>query len=250
MKKYEIHELATTFPMAAKARINTLAASIKAQGQQEKAILLDDKILDGRNRYAACEIAGVELRTETFIEYLTRTNQALDKDPLDVIIALNLERRHLSDSQRSLIAGKYATAKRGGARRAGANETSIDAAAKKLNVRSGSVKRAKTVLRKGAKAIRIMAEEGQLPVSVAAAASELPQATQEQLAAAGPEAVKAGVAAAKKAKKKASKKPDKHADFRAKVVESLEKLKIETLKSKALTPREIFDLCLKCVEDV
>ena len=254
MKKYESHELASTFPMAAKSRISTLAENIKLHGQQEKAILLDGKILDGRNRAEACEMAGVELLTETWLEYLARTNQPADKDPLDVIVALNMERRHLSDSQRSIIAAKYAKAKRGGSDKKGDKvngaKATISAAAKKLNVKAGSVKRAKTVIKKGTKAIQIMAEEGQLPVATAAAAAELPKDVQDTLAAAGPEAVKAGVAEAKAAKKKGSKKQDKHADFRAKVVNALENLKEQTLKSKAATPREVFDMCLKCVEDV
>jgi hypothetical protein len=61
-------------------------------------------ILDGRNRYNACKMAGVEPHFEDFGDVA---------DPLAAVVSLNLQRRHLDPSQRALIAAKLATMRRG-----------------------------------------------------------------------------------------------------------------------------------------
>jgi len=60
MKEFEIHPLAAEFPDMSEEQIAELAEDIKLNGQLEPIVLLHGKILDGRNRYRACQIAGVE----------------------------------------------------------------------------------------------------------------------------------------------------------------------------------------------
>lgn len=92
--KYEPHEYAAMFPLADEQELRDMADDIKQRGLLCKIVLLDKKILDGRNRFQACQIAGVEPR---FTKYA-------GTDPLADVISWNLHRRHLSTSQRAALA--------------------------------------------------------------------------------------------------------------------------------------------------
>lgn len=89
-----IHDAANIFPMMDELRLNELAQDIKKNGLQIEIELLDGKIIDGRNRYKACLIAGVE---PSFME-------VLPADPLQYVLSLNLQRRHLDSGQRAFVA--------------------------------------------------------------------------------------------------------------------------------------------------
>src|SRR5437899_1432072 len=57
------------------------------------------RILDGRNRWRAAKEAGAKVATETYD----------GDDPLAFVISMNLRRRHLDESQRSMVAKRLAT---------------------------------------------------------------------------------------------------------------------------------------------
>ncbi|KKL87285.1 hypothetical protein LCGC14_1936200, partial [marine sediment metagenome] len=63
----ESHPIADLFPLMEAADLDDLAADIREHDLRE-AIWLhpDGSILDGRNRFRACEIAGVEPRFQTW----------------------------------------------------------------------------------------------------------------------------------------------------------------------------------------
>jgi hypothetical protein len=88
------HEYAEAFPMATESELAEMAADIKQRGLLCPIIMLDGKVLDGRNRLRACEIAGVAPR---FQEYA-------GADPLADVVSWNLKRRHLSTSQKATLA--------------------------------------------------------------------------------------------------------------------------------------------------
>jgi hypothetical protein len=92
------HPLAELFPMMGDSEIQELSEDIKKNGLKNPIITYEGKILDGRNRYAACKLAFVEPDTEEYS----------GNNPLEYIVSLNLHRRHLSESQRGVIAGKIA----------------------------------------------------------------------------------------------------------------------------------------------
>lgn len=80
------------------ADLKELAADIQFNGLQVPLVRTrDGQLLDGRNRLAACEAAGVPLRWETF-----------EGDPFRYVVSINLQRRHLSDRQRAMIAARLA----------------------------------------------------------------------------------------------------------------------------------------------
>lgn len=93
MSDLEFHPLANLFPMLSDERLASLAESIKGSGLREPIVLHEGKILDGRNRYRACRLAGVDPRCVTY-----------DGDaPAQFVRDKNLERRDLTDDQRAGI---------------------------------------------------------------------------------------------------------------------------------------------------
>src|SRR3972149_1357833 len=56
----ENHPVSNLFPIMAEQEIVLLSKDISTNGQKEPIIVLDDMILDGRNRYRACNLLGIE----------------------------------------------------------------------------------------------------------------------------------------------------------------------------------------------
>jgi hypothetical protein len=87
---HTFHPLADAYPLMSEADLADLAQSIRANGQREPIYLLGDDILDGRNREAACERAGVEPWYESYAG-------PTDDDSLRAFIEdKNEHRRHLT----------------------------------------------------------------------------------------------------------------------------------------------------------
>jgi len=94
MTDLKAHPVADLFPMLAADELAELAADIKARGLLQPVVLdADGRILDGRNRLAACELAGVEPTFETYD----------GDDPDGYALAVNIARRHLRPSQRYIL---------------------------------------------------------------------------------------------------------------------------------------------------
>ncbi len=91
--KYSLHPLCSVFPKIEPDQFEKLVASIKANGQQNPIVLYDGMILDGQNRYLACLEAGVEPMCTTFE----------GEDPKQFVLDANLNRRHLTVSQRAAM---------------------------------------------------------------------------------------------------------------------------------------------------
>lgn len=91
---HEFHPYADLFPLLEGEEFDSLVADIKQRGLRQPVLLFDGKVLDGRNRLRACEVAGVKPRFET-----VKTD-----DPIGLVLSLNLMRRHLTASQRGMVA--------------------------------------------------------------------------------------------------------------------------------------------------
>jgi hypothetical protein len=86
------HPLAERFPLMPEDELREMAASISEIGQMVPCTMNPDGLgLDGRNRAAACALAGVE---PAFLVY--------DGDPVAFIVQVNAQRRHLSTGQRAM----------------------------------------------------------------------------------------------------------------------------------------------------
>mgnify|MGYP003953483627 FL=1 len=171
---YEYHELANLFPLMDESQYSDLVADIKENGLIESIILHEGKILDGRNRYNACNDASVE---PNFVEYE-------GEDALSYVISLNLNRRHLNESQRAMIGAKLANMK--GRRKVDQlDHFSNKDVSEKLNVGLGSIKRAKQVQKEGIEDLQKSVEAGKLSVSAASDIATLDKEEQEVIVAKG-----------------------------------------------------------------
>jgi len=92
MTAYADHEAAQLFPLMTQERFSDLVGSIQLSGLLHEIILYEDKILDGRNRYRACEKAGIAPRFRQHVG-----------DPYDYVWSANGQRRDLGQDQRYLI---------------------------------------------------------------------------------------------------------------------------------------------------
>src|ERR1700722_3990020 len=137
---YEFPPVADIFPMLNDDELKALADDIKAKGLTEPITLFEGKVLDGRNRYRACQLAEVEIRQDQFTQYE-------GNDALGFVVSKNLHRRHLNESQRAAIAAEIANMTVGGDHSANLQkgQVSQSKAAELLNVSTRSVSTAKTI---------------------------------------------------------------------------------------------------------
>jgi ParB-like chromosome segregation protein Spo0J len=153
----KFHPLANLFPLLEGAEFADLVADIKANGLHEPITLYQDEILDGRNRYRAC----IDAKREPYF----KTYEGADL--VSFVISANLSRRHLSESQRAMIAAKLATL-RDGQRADLVEGVPIGRASEMLNVGERSVARARKAIDHGVPELVHAVERGTLSVSAAA----------------------------------------------------------------------------------
>lgn len=97
----EQHPIGALVPPMTKAEVRDLTKSIKEQGflPAHPIIVHDGQILDGWHRYLAANKLKV---VPVFKDYV-------GSDPAGFVMSVNLHRRHLTDDQRSVIAGQLAS---------------------------------------------------------------------------------------------------------------------------------------------
>jgi len=95
---YEAHELALVFPPMSETEFAAFKEDIREHGQQESIILYEGKILDGLHRYRACQELGREPRVVRF--------EGNPRAAAQLVLGRNFHRRHLTTSQRALIAAE------------------------------------------------------------------------------------------------------------------------------------------------
>lgn len=90
------HPIADVWPMLDEAKLHELADDIRKNGQLVPVWLYEGKILDGRNRWAACKIAGVEPKTKEY----------MGDEPTAFAVSLNDRRRHMGKSALAAVAAE------------------------------------------------------------------------------------------------------------------------------------------------
>lgn len=200
------HEYVKLFPALDNDQLQELADDIAKNGLRQP-ITVDEegRILDGRHRQAACTIAGVPPKFTTFT--------GTDEEKLSFVISTNLLRRHLSTSQRAMVAEsvKGEFEKQAAERRkrkpksvpANLPEQKGDArdqAATALGVSGKSVDMATKVRRDGVPELAAAVESGKVAVSAAAEVAEMPAEKQAEIVSAGPAAIKQAASESRAAK--------------------------------------------------
>ena len=90
------HPIADVWPMMDEAKIAELADDIRKNGQLVPVWLYEGKILDGRNRWAACKIADVEPKTKEYT----------GDEPTAFAVSLNDRRRHMNKGSLAAVAAE------------------------------------------------------------------------------------------------------------------------------------------------
>jgi len=159
----DAHPAASIFPLMSEQEYAGLLEDIRANGLREP-IIVDSKtktILDGRNRYRACR------ESETVPEFEWYDGD----DPTGYVVSLNLHRRHLSESQRAMIANRIANAGHGGDRRSDQAAklplVTQERASALLNVSPRLVRAARVVEQHGTPELIAAVDAGKVAVSAA-----------------------------------------------------------------------------------
>jgi hypothetical protein len=212
---HEFHEVADAFPLMEGEDFDGLKADIQAHGLIEPIWLHDGKIIDGRNRYRACQELSIE---PDFREWNGRG------ELVDFVASLNIHRRHLSVSQRAMAGAALKCHFEGEARRRQATSTggtnpqlvadlpqaengkSREKAAAAVGVSPRLIDAADSVRRNGVPELARAVESGKVKVSAAAEVAKLPEPEQRKVVAEGPTAIKARAAEARP--EKAASRPD------------------------------------------
>jgi ParB-like chromosome segregation protein Spo0J len=144
------------------ATFRDFVADIKRNGLLHPIMLYQERVLDGVHRQDACFEAGVEARYEKFY----------GDDPLTFVLSHNLTRRHLTESQRAMIAAKIATLPKGSH---GPKGLTHKQTGRLLKTSDRSIKRAKTVQKQGTPELIAAVEADEISVRPAAEIAKLPK---------------------------------------------------------------------------
>lgn len=190
LERYEFHDAADIFPLMEDAELQALADDIEQHGQQEPCIIWEDRVIDGRNRYLACQRLGIEPTLMELPEC---------PDPITYVVSANLHRRHLSPTQRAFVGDRirdhyakqakerqrqHASTAPGRTKTLVENfppvfpEKARDAAGKAVGVSGKSVDMARKVRENGIPELAEAAEQDHISVSRAAQIADLPPGDQ------------------------------------------------------------------------
>jgi len=169
------HPLAELFPMLPDQEIAELADDIVTYGQRVPIVIHEMMVLDGRNRLAACLFAQVEPVFE-FYE---------GDDPLGFVLSHNLHRRHLTASQRAMVAASIVDWEHGlNQNTAGSANLPTRKAAERLSISERAVIAAKRIREHGSAELVQAIRDGRVSVHAGEALSDLAHEAQREALAA------------------------------------------------------------------
>ena len=209
MTEIKIHPACDLFPAMSEDDFQELKANIAEHGVRDFVTFWKGQLVDGRHRVRAMQELGIDVMCHA-------SELFDDDDPLAFAISVNLKRRHLTTSQRAMIASRLATLLHGTNQFDEKMDASNDAsttqreAAAALNVSRPSVQRAKAIERDAAPEVTAAVHAGTVTLGAAAnlVKAEPDKQKQAAIVARGKQAVKE-VVAAKKAEEQPKPLPPK-----------------------------------------
>ena len=171
----KFHPTADIFPLMRGPEFDGLVEDIRVNGLRESIWVYQGLIIDGRNRYRACQECRV---VPVYVKY-----EGLESELIPFVVSLNLHRRHLNESQRAMVASRIADLELGGNQHD--EGVSIDTASEMLNVGRTSVARARKVQDQGAPELVEAVESGAVSVNAAKDVATLPENEQQEIVARG-----------------------------------------------------------------
>ncbi len=208
--EYGIHPYCAAWPNLPADELKEMADNIKRRGQDHPIYVYNAQVIDGKNRLAACKLAGVEPQFEEWIPSDPFDHDKTAEEIRDLTIASNI-RRTMTTGQRIMVAASLVTTKRGDNQHSSGElvttvTTSQGEAADMMEVSRKGVNKGVKVITEGSKPLVEAAKNGVVTPHDAAQIVDLPK--REQTAAL--KDVEAGRAptVAKAAKQKAEAKQD------------------------------------------
>lgn len=186
MKKFDLHSAAMLLPKMLPEEYESLKRDIEQNGQNEPIVLSGGKLVDGRHRAQACDELGIK---PDFCELEDSC------DPVAYVLSANVKRRHLTPSQKAMVAADMATLQLGANQHSseGAQECapSNGMAAELFGVSKRLVVQAKALKRHGAKSLCDAVKDGLVTVTAAAGLIRLEPSQEDQarFVAQGPKAI-------------------------------------------------------------
>jgi N6-adenosine-specific RNA methylase IME4 len=179
LAELDFHPVADIFPMMSDLEFAGLVDDIKVNGLREPVWLHGDgRIIDGRNRYRACRQIGMDPPTRIY--------RGDDDGLVAFVVSLNLHRRHLNESQRSMVGARIEDYQRGRPRKDANWQVKRGDAADLLNVSERSIARAAKV-QQATPELADAVDRGKVSVSAAASIAEAPPEEQREVIAADDE---------------------------------------------------------------
>lgn len=180
----EYHEIANCFPLIQGTDFNDLVEDVRKHGLLQAILTFEGKILDGRNRFRACEVAGVQPRYVAF----TGTWE----EARATVVSLNLQRRNLTENEKAIAGAKLANLERGSNQHAskgppigGSSPSSKSDAAASMGVPVRAVERASVVVDHGVPELVEAVGRETVPMSTGSEIARAIPAVQPVLMAAG-----------------------------------------------------------------
>lgn len=169
----EIHPIANLFPEMSESQFDELKQDIALNGLQMPILVYGGKVVDGRHRLRACSALGIAPK-------FAELEAANDKSVEQSVISINLHRRHLTESQKAIIAARL-TNSSVGSNQYTAGAVSQRKVAEELGISVDSVQRGKKVLNNGTPELIAAVSEGKIDISNAAKLAQLAKQDQSQL---------------------------------------------------------------------
>jgi len=176
------HSLADVFPLIEGPEFDDLVKDVQEHGLHHPVVIHEGKILDGRNRYRACQALGIPHREIPF----------KGDDPVAFVISENMRRRHLTPAQLALAGERLATALVGHPVKSPAGPadgeptappTTIDQAARLTGASPTAIKRVRKVRNSGTAAPAVIdaMDAGEITPTAADNLTRRPLAEQEEI---------------------------------------------------------------------